>query len=86
MSISCADYDYLEIACLYHYQLELRLVDGTRHIGEAVDLSIDRGQLPEQHEVLSLRNSDGLTVVATSSIKSMQALSENAQFDEVHFR
>mgnify|MGYP006191562847 CR=1 FL=1 len=34
--LACDLYDYLEIACMHHYQLNIELVDGTHLQGEAL--------------------------------------------------
>ena len=34
--LACDLYDYLEIACMHRYQLDIELVDGTRLQGQAL--------------------------------------------------
>lgn len=36
-AIACARYDYLELACLRHYHLQLELSDGSTQTGRAID-------------------------------------------------
>ena len=53
--INCGLYDYLEIACLYHYDLDIKLRDGTLLKGAAQTTLIKEGaeflvvQLHNQH-------------------------------------
>ncbi|QNH04976.1 Rho-binding antiterminator [Pseudomonas sp. B11D7D] len=53
--LACDLYDYLEIACMHHYQLDIELVDGTRLQGEALTTVT----IASQGEFLLVRTADG---------------------------
>ena len=35
--LSCEQQDYIEIACLYRYRVRIRLADGNKLVGQAID-------------------------------------------------
>ncbi|WP_247749573.1 Rho-binding antiterminator [Pseudoalteromonas viridis] len=43
--ISCSDYDYFEIVCLFHYPITLSLRNGEELTGVAVDLCRDEQKM-----------------------------------------
>lgn len=53
--LACDLYDYLEIACLHGYQLDVELVDGTRLQGRALNTET----AASKEEFLLLRTADG---------------------------
>lgn len=42
--IACQRYDYIEIACMHHYQLTVELLDGTVIQGQAINTKIENKQ------------------------------------------
>lgn len=79
MLISCALHDYIEIACLYRYQLKLRLKDNHIITGKAINIiSV------EQREYLLLDN-DIRQKVELININELEVLTPHAKFNKVNF-
>ncbi|WP_061239946.1 Rho-binding antiterminator [Ectopseudomonas composti] len=53
--LACDLYDYLEIACMHRYQLDIELVDGTRLQGQALTTET----IASKGEFLLVRTADG---------------------------
>jgi len=79
-SISCDLHDYLEIACLYGYQVRLTLKD--HHIIEGK--AIDTVTTAEKQEYL-LIDAGQQQQVKLSQLKKLQVLTPHAKFKEVLF-
>jgi Rho-binding antiterminator len=77
--ISCHLHDYLEIACLYGYQVKVSLNSGEKVEGKALHL-----QTIDKREYLLL---DGQTPhrIELNQLKKLQVLTPNAKFTEVNF-
>ena len=54
--VSCDTHDYLEVACLYRYELDVTLHDGRQLRGRAVDIRI------EAHDRRSTDKSEHLVI------------------------
>lgn len=78
--ISCELHDYLEIACLYGYQVKLTLTDQQTLEGKALDTLTTA----EKREYLLIDNGEKQQV-ELGQIKKLQVLTPNAQFTEVVF-
>jgi Rho-binding antiterminator len=76
--IKCGLYDYFEIACLYHYTLEIMLLDGRKVLGIAQNMRIENKQ-----EFLLIGIKDGSQEIRLDKIKSITALDKNAKFNSV---
>ncbi len=77
--ISCELHDFVEVACMYGYQLRLILKSGDTIEGKAIDiLSAD------QRELLVIENGEKQQIDLTLLAK-MQVLTPNAKFSEVVF-
>ncbi len=76
--ISCQQHDYIEIACLYHYQVKLLLRNGETIIGIAEDVLTDS----DKREYLAL---DQQRRIELNQIKLLRVLTKNAQFHSVEF-
>jgi Rho-binding antiterminator len=78
--ISCELHDFVEVVCMYGYQLRLILKNGEVIEGKAVDiLSID------QQELLVVDDSGEKKQVDLIALAKMQVLTPNAKFSEVVF-
>lgn len=78
--ISCDHYDYLEIACMDRYEVELQLND-LSVTGRADQLTAEHGI-----EVLLLRQADGsLSRVRVDSIVHMRVITRPARFTDHRF-
>ena len=89
-SVSCALYDYLEIACMFHYLVSIRLTDGTEIRGKANTVAIDE----QKNEILFLhsqadekQNKQPQCIeIPTFKIIEMEVLTANARFKKVQFK
>jgi Rho-binding antiterminator len=79
--ISCELHDFVEVVCMYGYQLRLILKNGEVIEGKAVDiLSID------QQELLVVDDDNGeKKQIDLIALAKMQVLTPNAKFSEVVF-
>ena len=80
--LSCDLHDYIEISCLYKYQLEVKLIDGS--LLKATALNIIIRQKSEHLELLNQTNS--AITIAVNEIESIATLSPNAQFKSVNLK
>ncbi len=79
--MSCHQYDYIEIACLYHLPVLLVLSNGESIQGVAQDtLRNAAGQ-----ECLLLSVDHAKQTVVLDMIKTMQAQIKNPHFDQIEF-
>jgi Rho-binding antiterminator len=80
-SISCELHDYLEIACMYGYRVELTLKDQQIIEGKALDTLATA----EKHEYLVIDNGQGQQQVELNQLAKMRVLTPNAKFKEISF-
>lgn len=76
--IACDLYDYVEIACLYHYVVRLQLLNGDTLTGIAQTTVIR-----DRAEHLQLRINNREQLVNLGKIERMTALTDGAKFDDV---
>ncbi len=79
-TISCELHDYVEVVCMYGYQLKLTLKDGRIVEGKAVDIMSS----PEKREYLMINNGTQQQVDLTELAK-MEVLTPNTRFNQVIF-
>lgn len=79
-AIACELHDYLEIACLYHYQVKLTLKDHSTLEGKAIDTLTTA----EKREYLLLDNGQEQRI-ELNQLKKLTVLTPNAAFSEVVF-
>ena len=79
-SISCDLHDYIEIACLYGYQVKLTFKDQQTVEGKAIDTLTSA----EKREYLIIENGQKQQI-ELDRLKKLQVLTPNAQFTEVIF-
>jgi Rho-binding antiterminator len=79
--ISCSDYDYIEIACMYNYPVKLTLKTGEVIQGSAVDTQ--RNQ--QREELIKIKTANGEALVVLDSILTLQVSIQNPHFQEVSF-
>lgn len=77
--ISCDLHDYLEIACLYGYQVKLTLDDHQIVKGKAIDT-----KTLNKREYLIIDNGQKRQI-ELNHLKKLQVLTQNARFTEVYF-
>lgn len=80
-TISCELHDYLEIACLYGYQVKLTLKDYRIIEGKAIDVLTTT----EKREYLIIDTGYEQRQIESNQLSKMQVLTPNAKFKEVTF-
>ncbi|SER56445.1 Rho-binding antiterminator [Nitrosomonas sp. Nm51] len=78
--IACELHDYIEVACMYGYQLKLILKDGQAMEGKAVDIV----QSADHRELLVIDGGNHQQV-DLMTLSKIQVLTPNAKFTEVVF-
>lgn len=79
-AISCDLHDFVEVACMYGYQLKLILKNDQIIEGKAIDIV----NSPEKNECLVI-DSDTRQQVELIRLARMEVLTPNAKFSEVIF-
>lgn len=80
--LSCQHYDYVEIACMYHFPIKLLLKSGSELTGVAIDTQRNESR----DECLKLKTDDkSEQLVVLDTISTMQVLVENPHFKMVNF-
>ena len=79
--ISCELHDFVEVACMYGYQLKLFLKNNQVIEGKAIDIV----NSPEKRECLVIEN-DSRQQIELTQLARMQVLTPNAKFNEVVFQ
>jgi Rho-binding antiterminator len=80
-AISCELHDFVEVACMYGYQLKLFLKNNQVIEGKAIDIV----NSPEKRECLVIEN-DSRQQIELTQLARMQVLTPNAKFNEVVFQ
>lgn len=79
-AISCELHDFVEVACMYRYQLKLILKNNQVIEGKAIDIV----NSPEGRECLVI-DSDSRQQIELTRLTRMEVLTPNARFSEVVF-
>lgn len=79
--IDCTLHDYLEIACMFHYDVRVALQDGATVEGRAITTSTH----PDKSEALELATDQGPISVMMEMITYLEVLTRNARFQRVDF-
>lgn len=83
--LNCDLHDYLEIACLYQYQVTITLNSGDKFTGTPKTTAA-REEGPNKYEVLIFACDNGDTVdVELLQLKSMQVHTKHAKFTSISF-
>jgi Rho-binding antiterminator len=80
--ISCELHDYIEVACMYGYQVKLFLQDQLFIEGKAKDILTDA----EKREFLLIETGSGSQQVELVLLEKIQILTPNAKFSEIVFQ
>ncbi|MDA0107773.1 Rho-binding antiterminator [Vibrio sp. La 4.2.2] len=80
--ISCSDYDYIEIACMYRYPVKLTMKVGQLLEGIALDTARDESN----NECLKLIAKETDVLVILDEINKLEVLVDNPHFSEVVFK
>lgn len=79
--ISCEQYDYIELVCMFQYPVQLVLKDGS--VVEGVAKDTKRNDLGE--ECIALESESTQRLFVLDQVEKMIALVENPHFEEVKF-
>ncbi|MFO6422068.1 Rho-binding antiterminator [Motilimonas sp. KMU-193] len=79
--ISCADYDYIEIVCMFQYPVALTLKSGAVKVGTAVDTAKNA----DREECIKIKVEDNHELVALDTIAKLEVLVANPHFKVVCF-
>lgn len=77
--ISCANHDYVEIACLYHLEVKLVLKNGQIIQGKASQTAYNENR----EECIVLETGSGNETVVLDGLDFMVAVTKNPHFDRV---
>ena len=80
--ISCNQYDYIEITCLYRYTIKLAMSSGSVIEGIAKDTS--RNESRQECIVVDVNGSD--VFLALDDIVKLEVLNESPKFSEIVFK
>ena len=79
--LSCEHHDYIEIACLYHFEVEIVLhnKDSIQGFAETTETS------PDKREWLVIRTDNLNQKINLNDITAMRAITLNSHFDKIYF-
>jgi Rho-binding antiterminator len=80
-SISCEHYDYIEIACLYAYEIEIQLKSGETISGVAKTTCVN----VDKAECIEVVDQAHTRLVMLNNIKHLRVVTEFAKFKEIEF-
>lgn len=80
--INCGDYDYIEIACMHGYDVQLTFKDGKTLEGKALDTTYNQNK----QECMTLLVSQEKQNVVLDDLLKMKVLTAKADFDLVVFK
>ena len=78
---TCNQHDYIEIACIFHMNIQLTFNNGNQLIGMAKDTVYNKGR--EECMIISTDNGD--VAIVLQELESIKAIKKNAHFDIVYF-
>lgn len=79
--ISCNEYDYIEIVCMFKYPIKLTL-----KTGETIECTaLDTARNDSREECIKVEQSSTEILVVLSSISKLEVCVENPHFTEVSF-
>jgi len=79
--ISCQQYDYIELVCVYHYPINITLKNGKLIEGIALDTTRN----VSGDECISINYDGQLINVILQNIKLLKVAVENPHFKEISF-
>lgn len=82
-SLSCDLHDYLEIACMYGYQVELKLKNGLTFCGKPITTGINKQRV--EYLLFEVAASIEREKLLLCDLSSMQVITKNAKFKNISF-
>lgn len=80
--IQCQIYDYIEIACMRHYMLDIELTNGEKITGKAITTKIK----DKQEFIVIETENDEKQEIRLDLVNSIEPLNENAEFGRVSIK
>ena len=77
--LNCDVHDYLEIACLHGYRLQVELIDGRSYAARALTTRT----APSKEEFFVLQNDDSQLEVRLDQLLAITPLDPNASFGRI---
>jgi Rho-binding antiterminator len=77
--LNCDLHDYLEIACLYGYTLDIELIDGQRLTARAITTRT----VPTREEFLDVDTAEGRQEIRLDQLLAITPQDHNARFGRV---
>lgn len=77
----CDQHDFIEIACMYNYSIELTLKSGYKLEGVACDTQCNESR----QECIKLKTHESESLVVLDTISRMDALVDNPHFSVINF-
>jgi len=81
--ISCNQYDYIEIVCLYHYPISLTLKSGD--VIECTAQDTKRNDEREECILVSIESSSTQQLIVLDNISTLEVRTSNPHFQKVRF-
>ena len=79
--VSCNEYDYVEIVCMYNYQIKL-----TMKSGECITcIALDTQYNEDREECIKVKHEDTETCIALNSISILEITVKNPHFKTITF-
>ncbi|MEG3755623.1 Rho-binding antiterminator [Psychromonas arctica] len=79
--LTCHQYDYIEIVCMYHYPVKISLKSGDIIEGVAVDTVRDQNK----QECIKIDNNGQELVIVLDHIASLLVMVDNPHLKQINF-
>lgn len=79
--MSCSDYDYIEIVCMYRYPIAITLASGVQLECIARDTKRDE----QKRECIQVDNQGELQLIVLDELRTLEVLVDNPHFTKVTF-
>jgi len=79
--LTCHQYDYIEIVCMYHYPVKISLKSGDIIEGVAVDTVRDQNK----QECIKIDNNGQELVIVLDHIASLLVMVDNPHLQQINF-
>ena len=80
--ISCANHDYVEIACMFHFEVSLVFENGQIVQGKALETIYN----VNREECIVLETELGNEEIVLEQVALMEAVTKNPHFEKIKFR
>ncbi len=79
--ISCEQYDYIEIACMYHFKLIITLMSGDT----ITAIALDTKRNSENQECLVTQQVNQTALIVLDQVAAIEAVNTNPHFSKITF-